>query len=637
MTKRITYILAIISISCFIASCADIPLGNKQIFDPDKAEVRRAEKLEASGRYQEAANIYWTIAETKESPQREALKIRAAEVVLHTETKSQAQQYLGAIDETTLNQDLLVRKRVAVAELALLNGQPQVALDAVPTKLAQSSEKYKPHAYAVRAKALSATGNLRESVQTRIALNPLLKTNNQKNKNNQLIWQSLLKSNIDEINSWASNNQNANVAAWLQLAAIQKQAHENLPSLENKLQQWRSRYPSNTVPRQIVDSISKDWGSLRIAPTKIALLLPMTGRYSKVADAIKSGISTAREFGEALNPPPQVVLYDTGDDPSVAASYHSRAINEGADFIIGPLQKEAVNLLAVQSQLTVPTLTLNYADDNLAGPQNLFQFGLLPEDEARQVAERAAGDNHQTALVLVPESQWGTRLLEAFTYRFTELGGTVLQAERYESRQADYSVPIKSLLQLNQSEQRRRSVQSVIKEEVQFEPRRRQDADFIFIAASPQQARQIRPQLSYHFASDLPVYATSHVFSGNENISADQDINGVLYCDIPWLLSNEPSMALLRDTLDIQATSSSSRLPRFAALGIDAYLIIPHLQRLAANDYDRYDGTTGKLSIVEQNRIYRELIWAKFEKGQPLTIEPLPTPTAPNSTNQALN
>ncbi|MBT8113230.1 MAG: penicillin-binding protein activator, partial [Gammaproteobacteria bacterium] len=155
-------------------------------------------------------------------------------------------------------------------------------------------------------------------------------------------------------------------------------------------------------------------------------------------------------------------------------------------------------------------------------------------------------------------------------------------------------------------------------------------------AASPQQARLIRPQLSYHFASDLPVYATSHVFSGNENISADQDINGITYCDVPWLLSTDPSMELLRDSLDLQSFSSSSRLPRFAALGIDAYQVIPHLQRLAANDFDRYQGTTGKLSIDAQNRIYRQLIWAKFEKGRPETLGVTPdlTPDFSAQVNQ---
>ena len=614
-------ILITLLATCMLWSCADFQLDTGKVFDSaSSSQTRRAERLLAAGKYQEAASIFWAEAETRPSPQKEALQIRAAEAVLQPETKLQAQQYLGAIDESILTKDLLVRKRVASAELALLNGQPQLALDAAPEKIINVSEKYNPHLLAVRAKALKSAGMMKKSIETRIALNQLLRKPAQRKKNNELIWQTLLNTNNTELNSWSASNNNPELAAWLSLVAIQKQPHENQASIDNAIQQWRSKYSKHRIPNHIIDSITKDYATFHIAPNKIALLLPLTGRYSRVAEAVYAGITTAREFGDAFNPPPELVVYDTGDDPTSALSYYQRAVTEGADFIIGPFQKDAVRTLANQGTLSVPTLSLNYSDSELEGAQNLYQFGLLPEDEAKQVAERASFENKGAALVLVPEGEWGTRLLSSFTNRFHELGGSVIQSERYFPQNSDYSVAIKSLLQLNQSEQRRRTVQSIVKAEVEFEPRRRQDADFIFIAASPQQARLIRPQLSYHYASDLPVYATSHVFSGNENISADKDINGITYCDVPWLLSADPSMELLRDSLDLQSSSSSSRLPRFAALGIDAYQVIPHLQRLAANDFDRYQGTTGKLSIDAQNRIYRQLIWAKFEKGRPQTL-----------------
>ena len=629
LSQKLSLILISLFVTCMLSNCADFSLDTSKVFDSgSSAQTGRAEKLLKAGHYQEAAAIFWVEAETRPSPQKEVLQIRAAEAVLQPETKLQAQQYLSAVDESVLSKDLLVRKRVASAELALLNGQPQVALDTAPAKLINVSEKYNPHLLAVRAKALKSAGMMKQSIETRIALNQLLRKPEQFKKNNELIWQTLLNTNNQELNSWSASNNSPELTAWLSLVAIQKRPHENQPSLDSEIQQWRTKYPNHRIPNHIIDSITKDYASFHIAPNKIALLLPLTGRYSKVAEAVYAGITTAREFGEAFNPPPELVLYDTGDNPTSALSYYQRAITEGADFIIGPFQKDAVRSLASQGSLPVPTLSLNYTDSERDSAQNLYQFGLLPEDEAKQVAERASFENKSAALVLIPEGEWGTRLLLAFTNRFHELGGSVIQSERYFPQNSDYSVAIKSLLQLNQSEQRRRTVQSIIKANLKFEPRRRQDADFVFIAASPQQARLIRPQLSYHFASDLPVFATSHVFSGNENISADQDINGITYCDVPWLLSADPSIELLRDSLDLQSSSSSSRLPRFAALGIDAYQIIPHLQRLAANDFDRYQGTTGKLSVDRQNRIYRELIWAKFKKGRPesLGITPSLTP-----------
>ncbi len=614
---KVAHIVVLIVVVCALPGCTGLSLFENQIFDSGKSQIQHAEKLLEAGKYQEAAAVFWSIAKMKSSPQREALQLRAAEATLQPQTKLLAQRYLDEIDEDALTQDMFVRKRVAMAELELLNGRPQLALDKAPVKLVELSQTYALHVLEVRVKALQAIGLTRESVETRVAINTLLKKPEQLKQNNQLLWEALLNSGKEEINIWTDGNENPDLAAWLSLASIQKQPHKNLPSLKNKLQQWHTRYPNHRIPDYIVDSIAQDWASLKISPDRIALLLPVTGRYSNVAQAIYAGITTAREFGTTFTLSPEIILYDTGDDPAAVADYYQRAVSEGADFIIGPLQKDAVRILAAQEQLEVPTLSLNYADGPLAESQNLFQFGLLPEDEARQVAERALLDNYHAALVLIPESEWGTRLLEAFATRFVELGGTVLQSERYITKNADYSVAIKNLLQLNQSEQRRHNVQAIIKQKVEFEPKRRQDADFIFIAASHQQARLLRPQLSYHYASDLPVYATSHIFSGNENISADQDINGVTYCDIPWLLSNDFTIELLRDSLDSQSLNSQSRLPRFAALGVDAYQIIPHLQRLATYEHNHFDGVTGKLSIGEKNRIYRELNWAKFQNGRP--------------------
>ena len=623
MIRKATNIVASIIALCVLSSCTNLSLPDTRPFDVTTPEIQHAETLLEAGKNQAAAAIFWDIAAKKTSPQREVLQLRAVEAVLQPPTELQARQYLNAIDEQGLTQDLLIRKRVATAELEMIRGQPQRALEAIPAKFIELSQKYQPRILEIRAQALQDDKQIRASIETRIALDALLENPDQLYRNRQLIWQSLSELSTEVISAWENSNTNPQLSAWLSLASIQKHPHETLHSLENRLQQWRHQYPQHGVPNHIIESIAKEWTSFRLSPVRVALLLPMTGRYSSVANAIYAGVITAHEFGESFNPSPEIILYDTGSNPVRARNYYDQAVNEGADFIIGPLQKEAVNTLARRTQLPVPSLLLNYTNitSMTTDLQNMFQFGLLPEDEAVQVAERALLDGHITALALVSDGDWGRRLLEAFTSRFFELGGVVLQSEYYISAQADYSTKIKKLLRLDQSEQRHRNIQSIIKQKTRFKPERRRDADFIFIAASPQQARLLRPQLSYHYASDLPVYATSHIFSGKENISADQDINGVIYCDIPWLLSTDPTIELLRDSSNLKLSGGQSYLPRFAALGVDAYQIIPHLRRLAAYQHDRYNGMTGKISIDEHNRIYRELIWAKFKDGHPQKLD----------------
>ena len=604
--------------ACLLASCTDLPTPSPPPEPvPEETRLSQAEAHLKAGNYRQAANMFWAIAKTKDSPQREMLQLHAAETVLRPESVDLAGKFLDAIDESVLSEGVLVRKRIAEAELALMNKRPQLALDAVPEKMIDLSPRHKVRLLSVRAEALRATERTIEFLETLTALNRLLPDHDQKEKNSALIWESLMTAEQKEIVSWAVENTDCDLAAWLSLAQIFKRAHKSLFVLEDEIQKWQSLFPGHVVPAHIVESVTQDRASSQVAPERIAILLPITGRYSANAEAIFAGIATAREFEETLGPPPELVLYDTGDSAADAVEHYLRAVHEGSDFIIGPLQKEAVRLVAGQEQLPVPTLLLNYTNDPVPDSSMLFQFGLLPENEARQVAERAASDHLRTALALIPEGDWGSRLFKTFNTRFSELGGVVLQVERYLAKDSDYSGPIKRLLQLDQSEQRRRNLQETVKQRVKFKPYRRQDADFVFLAGLPPQARLLRPQLSYHYASDLPVYATSHIFSGNENISADQDIEGITYCDIPWILSDSPKVELLRDSFDLQLSSSKSRLPRFAALGVDAYRIVPHLSMLAAYKDNHFEGMTGILSMDSNNRIFRKLSWAQFKKGRP--------------------
>ena len=101
-------------------------------------------------------------------------------------------------------------------------------------------------------------------------------------------------------------------------------------------------------------------------------------------------------------------FYDSSLDSSVNL-YH-RAISEGAELVIGPLSKDNIQSLALSTELTTPVLALNHIP-NLA-KDNLFQFGLSPIDEARQIAGKADLDGNTKVLLLTPETNQGRRIAD---------------------------------------------------------------------------------------------------------------------------------------------------------------------------------------------------------------------------------
>ncbi|HRE30628.1 MAG TPA: penicillin-binding protein activator, partial [Candidatus Berkiella sp.] len=72
----------------------------------------------------------------------------------------------------------------------------------------------------------------------------------------------------------------------------------------------------------------------------------------------------------------------------------------------------------------------------------------------------------------------------------------------------------------------------------------RQDVDVIVMAAPPAQARQLKPLFDFYYAEDVPVLATSSIYSGSQNPRSDRDVNGVVFCDMPWLLDTTKGAGL---------------------------------------------------------------------------------------------
>ncbi|NIR58208.1 MAG: penicillin-binding protein activator, partial [Gammaproteobacteria bacterium] len=321
--------------------------------------------------------------------------------------------------------------------------------------------------------------------------------------------------------------------------------------------------------------------------------------------------------GAGASQRPTVKVYDTGEVRSSVWGLYQRAVRAGADFVVGPLRKESVAVLASAYRLEVPVLALNYVDQP-EPPDTLYQFGLLPEDEARQAAERAWFDGHERALALAPAGTWGDRVVNAFRERFEALGGRVVEEQRYDPQKSDFSRPITRMLNLDESHARHRRLATLLKRKLSFKPRRRQDADLVFTGAFPRQARLIRPQLRFHHASDLPVYATSHVYQGHPRPAADRDMDGIVFCDTPWTLRPEGPAAALRAALSEHRGDAVRAQGRLYALGVDAHDLIPYLQHLERDRYRRYTGVTGRLSMDPRRRLHRALACARFEAGRPV-------------------
>lgn len=347
---------------------------------------------------------------------------------------------------------------------------------------------------------------------------------------------------------------------------------------------------------------------------KIALLLPTSGPLSGAAQAIKEGFFAAKNQEEQnTHLTLEVQIYNTDEEAIV--SLYQTAIEQGATIVVGPLEKEKVAELKELHDFPVPILALNYitepsvstikdtAGQALPKPKDkgyFFQFGLSAEDEAEQIADQAILDGYQSAAVFFPDSEWGKRIAQSFIQRWRKQGG-VVNASLLFSEPKKIAPDIKRLL-----------APKPRSDAAKLGLHRRQDIDFIFLLAMPDQARQIKPILNFYYAGDIPVYATSSLYTGLSDPDRDRDLNDLLFVDQPWMLESNDAMKVFAQT---QWPNQFGQTARLRGLGIDAYRLQDQLKSLSSSAQRTIQGVTGQLTSDKTHKIHRRLSLAQIQNG----------------------
>ncbi len=584
-------------------------------YTPDATLLARARMAEAQGNIVIAAQEYRTLAEQSPSPWREHFWLKAASALARGGYIDEARYITDELARQPLPPNQQTELRIVNARIALKQGESSRALQILnaPVSAAISTET-RQSLYHLRAEAFDAAGNYLESARQRIELDGLLEGDDARLQNQQRLWQSLTRLNTEALQSFITEPAPNILSGWLELALYVKSSVADPARLEAQLEQWRSRYPAHPAAGQFLDNLIANKDELTGRPQQIALLLPLSGNFAAPAAAVRDGFLAAYYARQERSYTPDIRIYDTRGEIETGLQLYQQAISDGADFIVGPLNKQLVEQLAQSDTLDTPTLALNYAQSD-SHHSKLFQFGLLPEDEARQVAERAWLDGHNNAVVLIPEGEWGERMGATFALHWERLSGVVLETQSYEPSKNDFSSPVQKLLNIDESKARYHHLKQLLDADLKFEPRRRQDVDFIFSAAFPRQARQIRPQLKFFYAADLPIYSTSHAYTGVEDLTQDRDMDGIIFCDMPWVLAPRAGSPNWSE-IEAQWQRTAHAFKRLYAMGVDAYRLIPWLRYLRSHREEHLTGETGNLYLDSSNRIHRQLIWARFKGGK---------------------
>jgi len=204
------------------------------------------------------------------------------------------------------------------------------------------------------------------------------------------------------------------------------------------------------------------------------------------------------------------------------------------------------------------------------------------ENEVSQIAEFAMMENKHHAIIIADESHLSERLQTAFAEQWLAKYGNTAESVKYENEQM------------------------VLK---QFRKYTDGKDKIIFLALNATKSRWIRSYLS----PNTPVYATSQLFSSNENTLFNHDVNGVKFMDMPWLLQpDHPIVMAYREAIQPKSANKG----RFYALGIDTFYLAVNILEAQSTSEISFDGVTGRIRFMPPNQFVRELLFSQFDKGK---------------------
>lgn len=581
-------------ISLVLSACvpAVVPRSPAEI-----AAAQDAANLANQGQFDKAAQAYLALA--AQTPSRTGhYKLLAAEAYREENALDRAAPLVAGIDRDRLTDDEPVRLDLLQAEIALRQRDPATALRLTTQPDLSVPPNLRSRLLILRADALAGTGDLWGAARNRVELDDTLHGADRAQNRDQALT-LLTKLGTEPLKQRAAAMQSGDrMLPWVnealgRLGVTVAQAQPNLEQAVGTL-----------VPGSGA-SVREGYKM----PARVALLLPNSDGLAFAGSAIREGFFAAYfQSADTHAPRATVRVYDSGGNAASAIKAYNQAVSDGAQLVIGPLARPEVMAVLGQSSLPVPVLALNHSENKSLPTGTANEFALMPEDEGAQVADHMIERGIHNAYELISGDDFAKRAAAAFKAELEAKGGQIVGSAQLPASGVNYGDAINTLNAGSAGT----------------------DAG-IFISMRVEQARLLLPQLRV-VRINLPVFATSHIYSGSDNASADRDLEGVEFCGAPWLFDAQTGLPSYHDVAQ-QLPAARSGTAQLFAFGMDAWNLVPYLDWLRSHPGSYLPGATGQLTVDTFGRVKRVLTWMKFQDGvaRPLngSLEMENTPNAP--------
>ncbi|MCZ6643807.1 MAG: penicillin-binding protein activator [Gammaproteobacteria bacterium] len=547
-------------------------------------------------------------------PEALALYLRAAHGFIRQENWDAAELALGNVDPELLGPTGLSAYQLAAAELAIQRGElllaekllADVAASLRPSRDAFST--YRP--FLAMAKLCAVERNFICAAHRLMDLQP---PEVERQTVHDLLWSYMsLAPGLSARRQ--VKLQTGRRLGWWELKSSMLDSFSSSDQ-RTRLERWRSKWSDHPafelLPTKLLPLNDQSW-----QPQHVALLLPLRGPLARAGRAVRDGFIAAYLQGPAAASQRQdfrISVYDSAASP--LPGIYEEILASGVDLIVGPLSKRSLSHLNDLNP-ELPVLGLNYLEDHLEPAENLLQMGLAIEDETDTLVDRLLTDGVDRLLIFHNREDWSVRAAARLKAQWP----FHITVQAFDDIKT-ITESVGRAMQVDASSERHAALTKLLNLELEFLPRARDDVEAIVALVSNLEATALVPALRFHFANNLPVYASSQSVRSDESQSLDA-LNGFRVCELPWQLFDDPLYEAMSEVFMLHNNSFAA----LYALGVDAFRVSDRLPTFTRNSSAHLLGSTGILSLGHDRRFRRELAWGVVIRGKlvalPLLTEP---------------
>jgi len=475
MKLHYNLIFILVALSSFVSGCSTYRALQTNRY---QREIDQAKFAMAQEDYSTAIKLYTDLSQKTLSPERDRYLRQAAEAHFHADEISNAKQTADKINPVNLVVEDRYRLRLLYGRIYLNLNKPDDTLDQLqPLPLRKLPADLRLDYHSQKARVFALLGNHLESAREQIKAEELLTASEQIDSSQTAILnelRQLSKLMLERLKPPRPDT----LSGWMALTLILKETPADSPDFNRQIQKWQRKYPRHPANITRIRATARNQQQAFLSPASIGVLLPLSGPQAQVGEAIKQGILIAQSYKK--NDSTNIHFYDTMSAES--RSLYQKAIDDGAELVIGPLKKANLRQLSNTPGRPVPILGLNQITD--LSDAKIYQFGLNPEDEVEETTNSAWYDGHHKAAIYVPSSKFGERMSNYYSEKWRQLGGEILSIETYNSGLSDYGPSLERLLKIHKSQNSDQQAEG----SSDFELQARTEAEIIFLVALPAQA-----------------------------------------------------------------------------------------------------------------------------------------------------